>query len=133
MNTKGDLCLSRYPLQAIALYLTQQNWQCLDIRNRKHTRFHISNFWSHQSLGGKSQFFSPLGFDIQRNSDHETPKIKLYSVKALKSYLNDKNLIHGRLTAAISKFSPHIFDTQSNQKCVHRQVINLVVWSLSKV
>ena len=56
------------------------------------------------------EFFSPLGFDIQRNSDHETPVIKLYSVRALKRYLNEKNL-HGRVTATISKFSLQIFET----------------------
>ena len=57
-------------------------------------------------LGENLDFFGPLGFDTQRNSDHETPKIKFYSVKALKCNLNDKNLIHGRVTATISKFSP---------------------------
>ena len=38
-------------------------------------------------------FFSPLGFDVQTNSYHKTQKIKLYSVRALKRYLNEKNLI----------------------------------------
>ena len=37
--------------------------------------------------------------------------MKFYSVRALKYYLNEKNLIHGRVTATISKFSPQIFDT----------------------
>ena len=35
-------------------------------------------------------FFSPLGFDVQTNSDHQTQKIKLYSFGALKRYLNEK-------------------------------------------
>ena len=47
--------------------------------------------------------FSPSGSDIQRNSDHKTQKIKLYSVRALKYYLNEKNLTHGRVIATISK------------------------------
>ena len=41
-----------------------------------------------------SQIFGvigPLGFDIQRIFDHETPKIKLCLVIALKCYLNDKS------------------------------------------
>ena len=44
------------------------------------------------SLGENLDSFSPLGFDIQRNSDHETPKFGLYSVRALKRCLNEKNL-----------------------------------------
>ena len=62
-------------------------------------------------LGENLEFFGPLGFDYQTNSDHKTQKIKLYSVRALKSYLNEKNLIHGRVMATISKFSPQIFET----------------------
>ena len=62
-------------------------------------------------LGENLDFFSPLGFDVQTNSDHKTQKIKLYSVRALKRYLNEKNLIHGRVMATISKFSPQIFET----------------------
>ena len=56
-----------------------------------------------------------MGFDVQTgvqtNSDHETQKIKLNSVRALKRYLNEKNLVHGRVMATISKFSPQIFET----------------------
>ena len=36
MRIKGDLCLSRH-LPAIALYLTQQNWTRLQVRNQKYT------------------------------------------------------------------------------------------------
>ena len=61
-------------------------------------------------LGGKFAFFSHLGFEIQSDFDYRTPKIKFYSVRALKCYLNDKNLIHGRVTATISKFSPQIYE-----------------------
>ena len=62
-------------------------------------------------LGENLDYFSRLGFDVQNNSDHKTQKMKLYSVRALKRYLNEKNLIHGRVMATISKFSPQIFDT----------------------
>ena len=65
-------------------------------------------------LGGNFAFFSPLGFDVQTNSDHKTHKIKLYSVGALKRCLNEKNLIHGRVMATISKFSPEIFEAYFN-------------------
>ena len=40
------------------------------------------------SLGENLNFFSSLGFDVKTNSDHKTQKIKLYSVRALKHYLN---------------------------------------------
>ena len=63
------------------------------------------------SLGGKFDFFSPSGFEIQSDFDYRTSKIKFYSVRALKYYPNEKNLIHGRVTATISKFSPQIFET----------------------
>ena len=84
------MCLSRNLLPAIALYLTQQNWKYLHVRlNRQHAEFHVSNFLESSDPWKKtSTFFSPLRFEIQRNSDHETPKIKLYSVRALKCYLN---------------------------------------------
>ena len=39
------------------------------------------------------------------------PKMELYSVRTLKRYLNEKNLIHGRETATISKFGASIFVT----------------------
>ena len=63
------------------------------------------------SLGRKVRFFSPSGFEIQSDFDYRTSKIKFYSVRSLKCYLNEKNLIHGRVTATISKFSPQIFET----------------------
>ena len=67
-------------------------------------------------LGGKFDFFSPLGFGIQSDFDYRTSKIKFYSVRALKCYLSEKNLIHGRVTAMISKFSPQIFETYFSKK-----------------
>ena len=62
-------------------------------------------------LGENLDFFTPLGFGVQANSYHKTQTIKLYSVRALKRYLKEKNLIHGRVMATISKFNPQIFET----------------------
>ena len=56
-------------------------------------------------LGGKFDFFSRSGFEIQSDFDYEISKIKVYSVRALKRDLNEKNLIRGRVIAVISKFS----------------------------
>ena len=111
MNIKDHFCLSHHLLPAIALYTTQQNWKCLHIRNRHYSEFHISNFWSRRSRERKPRFFSPLEFDVQTNSDYKPQQIKLYSVRALKRYVNEKNLIHGREMATISKFSSQIFET----------------------
>ena len=60
-------------------------------------------------LGGKLDFFSRSGFEIQSDLDYRTSAVKFYSFRALKCYVNEKNLIHGRVTATISKFSPQIF------------------------
>ena len=65
-------------------------------------------------LGENLDLFNLLGFDVQTNSDHKAPKIKLCSVRALKGYLNEKSLIHGRVMATISKFSPQNFGTYFN-------------------
>ena len=62
-------------------------------------------------LGGNVDAFSPLGFHVQSNSDHKTPKLKIYTANALKRYLNEKNLINGRVITTISKFSAKIFKT----------------------
>ena len=71
-------------------------------------RFTSQIFGIVDPLGENLDFFSPLGLT---NSDHKPYKIKFYSVRALKRYLNEKNLIHGRVMATISKFSPQIFET----------------------
>ena len=63
--------------------------------------FTSQNFEVVSPLGENLDFFNPLGFDVQTNSDHKTKKIKLYSVRSLKRYLNGKNLIHGRVMATI--------------------------------
>ena len=104
-------CLGRHLLPVTALYPTKQNWKCLHFRNHQHTKFHISIVWSRGTLGRKPRFFSPLGFDVKTNSDYKTQNIKLYSVRALKHYPNEINLIYGGVMATISKFSPKIFET----------------------
>ena len=118
MNIYDHFCLSRYLLPSIALYPTQENWNCLYIRNRQYTEFNMSNFWSRLSVETVSRenlgFFSLLGFDVQTNSEHKPQKIKFYSVRTLKRYLNEENLITGRVVATISKFSPQIFETSLN-------------------
>ena len=113
MKIKDHFRLSRHLLPAIALYPTQQNWKCLHIRNCQYTEFHISNFRSRRYFGRKPRSFQSVGI-VQINSDHKAPKIKLCSVRALKGYLNEKNLMHGRVMATISKFSPQIFETCFN-------------------
>ena len=61
-------------------------------------------------FGGKLAFFSPSRFETQSDFDYRTSKIKLYSIRVLKRYLNEKNLIHGREATMISKFSALIFE-----------------------
>ena len=39
-------------------------------------------------LGGKYDFLSPSGFEIQSGFDYRISKIKVFSVRALKGYLN---------------------------------------------
>ena len=108
LNVKDHFCLSCHLLPVIALYPTQQNWKCLRIRDCQYLRFTSQIFGVVYRLGENFDLFSPLGFDNQTNSDHKTQKIKLHSVRALKRYLNEKNLIHGRVMAMISNLI-HIF------------------------
>ena len=97
----------------------------MHIRICHYTLFHISNVWSRRSLGRKSRFFSSLGFDVQTNSDHETQKIKIYSVRALKCCLDEKSIIHGRVMATISNFSPQIFETDFSSVYPKFALINM--------
>ena len=91
---------------AIAVYLTQQNCLHVVIVVIGNTQSVISQIFGVVSpLEENLDLFSPLGFDIQRNSDHESPKIKSYSFRALKHYLNEKILIHGQVAARICNFS----------------------------
>ena len=46
-------------------------------------------------LGGKFDFFSLSGFETESDFDCKISKIKLYSVRDLPRYLNEKHLIHG--------------------------------------
>ena len=90
MDIKGDPCLSCNLLPALALYLTQQNWKCLNYHSWQCTVFH--------------------------NSDQEIPKIKVYSVRALKRYLNEKNLIHSRVTERTSNLVHRFFKHTSTHE-----------------
>ena len=112
MNIKDHFCLSRH-LPAIALYPTE-HFYIFVIANIQ--SFTCQSFGVVGPLGENVDFFSTLAFRIQTNSDHKTPKIKIYSVRVSKRYLNEKNLIHGRIMATISKFSPQIFETYLNQR-----------------
>ena len=61
-------------------------------------------------LWEKTSIFSPLGFDLYLNFCHKIKKPSS-TQSALKCYLNEKNLMHGRVMVTISKFSPQIFET----------------------
>ena len=66
-------------------------------------------------LRGKFNLFSPSGLEIQSDFFYyRTLKIKLCSARPLKSYRNEKNLMHGRVIATMSKISAHIFETYFN-------------------
>ena len=98
MDIKDNFCLGRHLLPAIALYPTQQtgNFYIFVIANIQ--SFKSQMFGVLGPLGENLDFFGPLGFDVQTNPDQKAPKIKFYSVRALKRYLNEKkNVIHGRV------------------------------------
>ena len=103
--------------------LSSFSYNCIsNVANKNFCMFVMSNSKSFISqnlkvvgpLGGKSDLFSPSGFEIQSDLDYRTSKIMFYSVRTLKCYLNEKNLIHGQVTATISKFSPPIFERYFN-------------------
>ena len=131
MNIKDRFCLSRH-LQPFLYTQHSKTGNVYIFVDRQYTEFHISNFWSRRSLGRNLDFFSPLGFDVQTNSDHKTQKIKLYSVRALKRYLNEKNLMHGRVMATISKFSPQIFETYFNFIEIRNVILHIKKTLVSK-
>ena len=60
-------------------------------------------------LAGKFDFFGLSGFEIQRDFDYKVSKIKFYSIRALKQYLNEKDLIHVQVTTTISQNLVHRF------------------------
>ena len=105
---EGDLCVGHHLFPAITLYLKQQSWKCLHIRNWQCTEFTSQIFGVVSPLGENLSFLSPLGFNIQRHSNHKPHKIKLFSVRTLKRYFNKKNLIHGRETITF-QISVHLF------------------------
>ena len=60
-------------------------------------------------------------------------KIKFYSVRALKCYLNEKDLIYDGKTATISKFSPQVFETYfSKDQTIWFQLMKKS-WHLGKI
>ena len=59
MNIKGDQCVSRHLLSAIALYITQQNWKCSDIRNWQYKEFSSQTFGVVGPLREKLDFLIP--------------------------------------------------------------------------
>ena len=77
MNEKNIFCLSRHLLPTIALDPAQQNCKCLHIRNHQYTEF-PEIFGAVGPLEENLDFSSPLGFDVQTDSEHKTSKIKLY-------------------------------------------------------
>ena len=115
MKIKDQFCLSPHFLPAIVLYRTQQKLETFTYCQYRvlHLKFLESSVpWEKTSSPlGFNVETSLLGFDVETSSDHKSQKIKLYSVSALKRLLNEKYLIHGRVMATISKFSPQIFET----------------------
>ena len=61
-------------------------------------------------LGENLDFLIRWDLTLKQFLITKPPKIKLYSVKAIKRYLNEKNLIHGQVMATISVFNPPIFE-----------------------
>ena len=98
-----------YHLLAIAVYPNTANFCIFVIHNNR--SFIFQNLKVVGPLGGKFDVFSPLGFEIKSVFDYRTSQIKFYSVGTLICYLNEKKLIHGQVTATISKFSVQIFET----------------------
>ena len=94
-----------YHLSAVTLYPTWQSWKFFIFVISNNKSFISQNLKVVGPLGGKLDFLSTSGFEIQIDFDYRTSKIKFYSVKALKCYVNEKNLIHDRVTEMISKFS----------------------------
>ena len=101
-----------YHLLAITLYPTQLENVCIFVISNNKSLI-SQNLKVVGPLGGKFDFdfFSPSGFEIQSYFDYRTSKFKFYSVRALKRYLNEKNLMHGRVMSTISMFSRLIFET----------------------
>ena len=77
---------------------------CMFIIN-KNKSFLSQNLKAVGSLGGKFDFFTSSGFEIQIDFGYKISNFKLCSVRALKRYTNKKNQTHGRVIATISKFS----------------------------
>ena len=59
----------------------------------------------------------PLGIQIENNPNNINTRIKLQSFRALKWYLNEKNLKHGRKTTTVQKF------TEQNNKSYYNMLL----------
>ena len=70
MNIKDHFCLRRHLLPAIALYTAQKN--ILAMANIQ--TFTSQSFGVVGPLAESLDFSSPLGFDVQTNSNHKTQK-----------------------------------------------------------
>ena len=76
-----------------------------------YTEFHISIFWSRRSTGRNGWFVWSLRLLCSKILWSWNPKIMLNLLRTLKRYLKNKNLIHTRETATISKFSALVLET----------------------
>ena len=99
MNMKDHFCLSRHLLPSIALYPTQENCECLLTKSPMYRVSHLSFLESSVLWLKTSIVFSLLGFGVQTNSDSKTQKKS--NSEALKRYLNEKNLMNGRVMTTI--------------------------------
>ena len=84
-------------------------------------------------FGGKFDFSVPRDLKIKAiNFDYRTSKIKFNSARALKCYVNEKNLINGRVNPTISEFSLHIFETYLYNKYSHKSDKGLTLFGLEE-
>ena len=126
-----NLC-KYFLLLAISLYLTQQIWKFYIFVISSNKSFLSQVLRVTGRLGEKFNFFSPLGFDIQRDSDHETTKIKFFFHRVLKQYLSKKNRIHGRKIATIWKVTAQNFQTYFKYGLRGRKKVQDKFYSLFK-
>ena len=124
MNIDDHFSLSHHLLPAIYSFYTQHSKTGIVyifiISNNQSLIITSQFFGVFNPLGEILKLFIPLEFDVQTNSDHKNYKIKLYSVRALKRYLSERNLIHGRVMATMLKFSPQNFETYLRVNRVNR-------------
>ena len=113
MHIKDHFYVRRHLLPAIAFYTKHSKIGNVYVYIFVITNYKISHLkFLESSVPWEKNldFFSPFGFDIQTASHYKTQKNQAL-VRALKRYLNEKNLIHARVLETTSKFSPQIFET----------------------